>query len=265
MSCGELLLFRLAERLSKGRAACVHNAQKIASMLEKPKGGNYCERSVWTFLKALKEKGYLAYQTYRKGGKYYLEFWPLVRLSETPKRRFFRRMEPMHPALVAPKIAPSIAPSTPENCTLVEDSLLQTEPLKGEEQQTAQPPAEALADAVCLLVESTGISQSEAKSIVLDPLVRTATKGLSKGAIQHAVSCYQAAKNVLRPGAWLRSALRAPDRYSAPIAAPTHPSETPVAPIAKTVRVAPPPAVPQMSPEEAMAKMRALVGKGGRS
>lgn len=109
VSIGALLLFRLIERLSKrGIPGCVRNMPILAAMLEKPKGaGTYSERSVWKFWNELLAARWFDCRAFRKGGKSYLEFWPLVRVRAAGERIFLRK-----------KTALKAAPSTPKNCTL---------------------------------------------------------------------------------------------------------------------------------------------------
>jgi hypothetical protein len=109
VSRGELLLFRLVERLSRrGKPGCVRTFENLVKHFDKPGGGTYSERSAWTFWGTLVKLGWIGYRIFRTRGKQYLEFWPLVRVEEPAERIFLRR-----------KTAPSIAPSTPKNCTVL--------------------------------------------------------------------------------------------------------------------------------------------------
>lgn len=238
VSRGELLLFRLIERLSTGRAGCVRNFATLAEMLER------CERQAWTLFGRLVKAGWIAYRTFRKSGKSYFEFWPVVRVAERSAPVFERRprlvKEASETSFLAPKTAPTTALSTPKNCTLVEGAYKTLLTAKQEDSKQTTVLTEAQSDAVSLLAESAQISIPEAQSIANDPQVQTATKGLSKSTIKHILTCFQAAKargSVIRPGAWLRAALRSPESYSAPVAAPTHPSEAQGTEEARTVRI----------------------------
>ena len=166
---------------------------------------------------------------------------------ETLKARLFpghksnwreHREAPQKP-VPAPSFCPVVAEGSAETVAEgqyreLRSNSLQTPPSE-EGQQTApevqacsKESNEAQVAAASFLAESTGISLPEAQSIVADSQVKQATKGLSKASIQHVVSCYQAAKargSVRSAGAWLRTALRSPEGYSAPVAPATHPSE----------------------------------------
>jgi hypothetical protein len=110
VSRGELLLFRLVERLCRrGRAGCVRTIERLAAMLEKPgkSDATYSERTVWRWWKSLLTLCWIDYRIYRQRGKQYIEFWPLVSVSDPAPRIFLRR-----------KMAPSMAPSTGQNGTV---------------------------------------------------------------------------------------------------------------------------------------------------
>lgn len=164
VSRGELLLFRLVERLSRrGKPGMVRSIERIVAMLEKPgKGGTYSERSVWSFWKTLCTLRWIGYRIFRQRGKQYLEFWPLVRVEEAGERIFLRR-----------KTAPSIAPSTPKNCTVLPHTSDSPELSEGENDNekpagsvvvsspsASQPDGEALA-----ALESLGIPKMAAMKI----------------------------------------------------------------------------------------------------
>jgi hypothetical protein len=163
VSRAELLLFRLVERLSRrGKPGMVRSIERIVAMLEKPSGGNYSERSVWSFWKTLCTLRWIGYRIFRQRGKQYLEFWPLVRVEEPAERIFLRR-----------KTAPSIAPSTPKNCTVLPHTSDSPELSEGENDNekpaagvVVSSPSASLPDGEALAaLEAIGIPQSVAPKI----------------------------------------------------------------------------------------------------
>lgn len=214
VSRGELLLFRLIERLSKGAAGCVHNFAKLAEMLKR------CERQAWTLWGRLVRAGFVAYRIYRKGGKQYFEFWPLVRISEAPEPSFFRR-----------KTALRSAPSKPENCTLEGGTPYKTSVnSKAGRQQTEHTSAQPCSVAVSLLKEVC--SQSEALELARE----AEAQKLSPEQIQRVLAAYRSqAANIRNRGAWLREALRR--GFSPPAPASEHDSDQSRRPVHCPVRV----------------------------
>jgi hypothetical protein len=159
VSRAELLLFRLVERLSRrGKPGMVRSIERIVAMLEKPSGGNYSERSVWSFWKTLCTLRWIGYRIFRQRGKQYLEFWPLVRVEEVGERIFLRR-----------KTAPSIAPSTPKNCTVLPHTSDSLELSEGENDN------EKPAGSVVVLSPSASLPDGEAlaalESLGIPPMV----------------------------------------------------------------------------------------------
>ena len=222
VSRGELLLFRLIERLSAGRAGCVRNFATLAEMLER------CERQAWTLFGRLVKAGWVAYRTFRKSGKSYFEFWPVVRVAERSAPVFERRArlvkEASESAFSGPKTAPTTALSTPENCTLVEGAYKTLLTPKGGGQQTAPQKTEALAkpetDPVAVSLLENVVSKNEAQELARE----AKSKGLSKEQIERVISAYRSqADKVRNRGAWLREAIRRGFAPAAPAA--THASD----------------------------------------
>ena len=213
----ELVFFRLVERLSKGCAGCVCNFATLAGMLKR------CERQAWTLWRRLVSLGWVAYRVYRKRGKSYFEFWPCVRVSERSEPIFLRK-----------KTALWAAPSTPENCTLVEGTYktLLTAKQEDDKQTSAKPKPEPVPEpcpvAVSILKEVC--PDSEALE-----LAREASRHkLTEDQVRRTVAAYKGqVKNILNRGAWLRSALR---RGFSPALSPSpHTSDQGGLPVAKKV------------------------------
>lgn len=222
VSRSELIFFRLIERLSKGRAGQVLNFATLAKMLER------CERQAWTLFGRLVKAGWVAYRTYRKAGKRYFEFWPLVRISERSKPVFERAPRIAKQAsagsFLAPKTAPTTALSTPENCTLVEGSYKTLLTPKGGRQQTEGGKTETLAkpetDPVAVSLLENVVSTHEAQELARE----AKAKGLSKEQMQRVLEAYRGQQEKIRNrGAWLREAIRRGFSPAAPAA--THSSE----------------------------------------
>lgn len=208
-SRGELLLFRLIEGLSKRGPACVRTILTLVEMFNKPGGGSYSERSVWSFLGGLVKRGWLTYRRFYRRGHQLLEFFPLVRVAERSESRYFAPKT----AKTASEIAPSIALSTPQNCTLHGGTSKNNKPLKGEDNiQTPDPVAVSLLENL--------VSSAEAEE-----LAREAKKtGMTGDQLKGILEAYRSQRqNIRNRGAWLREAIRR--KFVAPIASPTHPSE----------------------------------------
>jgi hypothetical protein len=252
VSRSELIFFRLIERLSEGRAGCVLNFATLASMLGK------CKRQAWTLFGRLVRAGWVAYRTYKKGGKSYFEFWPVVRVSERSKPVFERTPrlsacpekmsacpEKLHSqasktalsdtpktalsdasdaSFFAPKTALTTALSSGKNCTLVEGAYKTNITPEGGRQQTGtglrEASGESQTDPVAVSLLENVVSAHEAQE-----LAREATrKQLTKEQIERVLEAYRGQiDNIRNRGAWLRRAIQNCYQPAAPAA--SHPSE----------------------------------------
>lgn len=231
VSRGELLLFRLIERLSVGRAGCVLNFATLAEMLKR------CERQAWTLFGRLVKAGWVAYRTYRKAGKSYFEFWPVVRVAERSAPVFERRSrlvkEAPEAAFSAPKTAPTTALSTPENCTLVEGAYKTLLTAKQEDNKQTSAGSYPDTSSVAVSLLENVVSKNEAQELARE----ASKKALTAEQMERVISAYRSqATNIRNRGAWLREAIRRGFAPAAP--APCHASDqVGSAPIARTVKV----------------------------
>lgn len=222
VSRGELVFFRLIERLSVGRAGCVLNFATLSEMLGK------CKRQTWTLFGRLVKAGWVAYRTFRKSGKSYFEFWPLVRVAERSQPVFERRprlvKEAPEASFSAPKTALSAALSTPKNCTLVEGAYKTLLTAKQEDSKQSdaknETPEASPEVAVAVSLLENVVSTHEAQELARE----AKSKDLSKEQLQRVLEAYRAQQEKIRNrGAWLREAIR---RNYQPAAAPaSHSSE----------------------------------------
>lgn len=218
VSTGALLLFRLIERLSKRGPGCVLKFPNLAAMLDKPSGGTYSERRTWDFWNELLKFGWIDYRVFRKSGKQYLEFWPLVRVREAGERIFLRQ-----------KTALRTAPSNPKNCTLAPRTIDSSELSEAKEDDgdavavsSPSAPSELLVEAMVLCEESDA-AQALATA---ERELRKKGKSLTPGAVRQAVKAAKdwLARNAhVRPGQALTNALKVGWNPPAPPA--QHPSD----------------------------------------
>ncbi len=216
-----LLLFRLIERLSKKGPGHVLKMPNLVAMFDKPNGkGQYSERTTWSAWNELLKLGWIDSRVYRKKGQSHLEFWPLVRVAEPKERIFLRR-----------KTAPSIAPSTPKNCTLAPHSLDSSELSEAKEDDGKAVVVSCPDGHSELLHEAMELCDEQDAAQALATAERELKKKgkvLTPGVVRQAVKAAKdwVSRNAhIRPGAALTSALKGGWNPPAPV--PVHASDKP--------------------------------------
>lgn len=275
VSRSELLLFRLVERLCPGKPGRVRNFQRIAEML------GLCKRQTWTLWGRLYAAGWIGYRILRTRGKRYVEFWPMVRVTDRAKSIFVRQPKPQRAtpeklhsdsrvssspktlgkhatigsltvpeaAPQAPETAPSSAPSKAKNCTLASRTYRPLGTATLEEQHQADSKSNALQAKKhhSLRAAAAALLIQIFPAIPESDALAVATTVTREGKrLEQIEAASKVVKSKIDAGTHLRSlggALTTAIRqgWAAPLLAPTHPSEQRGIPLARQVRVIAPP------------------------